>query len=103
MLSTNWSLIGDRVSYAPQAILVENENLFAPIFYAFPTIEGQGYIVEILLNGEDIFTTNKDSDGNEFFCELGCTLNIIIDFRANLQIISEITPWNVVFQYVVFD
>ena len=103
MISNHWSLMGETVSYAPQAIFVENGNLFAPIFYAFPTIEGKGFIIEILYNGEVIFTAERDLNGKEFGCEKGCTLNVIIDFRANLHIISEITPWNVVFQYVDFN
>ena len=45
----------------------------------------------------------EEAKGIMFNIEKGRTLNIIIDFRANLQIITEITPWNVVFQYVDFN
>ena len=96
-------IMGEKVNYAPLCSLNEDGNLLAPIFYAFPPEKGEGFVVDILYNGEVIYTVDSDSKGAMFSIEKGRTLNIIIDFRANLQIISEITPWNVVFQYVDFN
>lgn len=96
-------MIGEKVSYAPLCSLNESGNLLAPIFYAFPPEAGKGFLVDILYNGEVIYTADRDTKGIMFNIEKGRTLNIIIDFRANLQIITEITPWNVVFQYVDFN
>lgn len=103
MYDAEGSATGEMVIYAPFSTLSTEGILSTPLYYVFPTDPGIGYVIEILFNGEVIFTANKNSDGSSFLCEKGRTLNIIIDFRANLQIITEITPWNVVFQYVDFN
>lgn len=103
MYDAEGNVTGEKVSYVPQCIMQEDGSLSCPIFYLFPPETERGYVVDILYNGEVIYTADKNSDGSPFYCEKGRTLNIIIDFRANLQIITEITPWNVVFQYVDFD
>lgn len=94
------NLTGNPVSYSPQAAFQPNGNFFAPIFYTFPTAPGKSFVVDILFNGEVIFTADKDSEGNPFVPQLGRTLNIIIVLTAKLQIKSVVTPWNVVYQYV---
>lgn len=103
MYDSEGDATGEIVIYAPFCTLSEDGTLSTPLYYVFPTDIGKGYVVEILFNGEVIYTTDKNSDGSPFFCDKGRTLNIIIDFKANLQIITEITPWNVVFQYVDFN
>ena len=103
MYDAEGDVTGEIVIYAPTSTLSAEGTLSTPLYYVFPTDPGVGYVVDILFNGEVIFTADKNSDGTPFFCENGRTLNIIIDFRANLEIITEITPWNVVFQYVDFN
>lgn len=103
MYDSEGNMIGDKVTYEPKCTLLENGTLSCPIFYVFPLEPGKGYVIDILFNGEVIFTADSNSDGTPFYCEKGCTINIIIDFRANLHILTEITPWNVVFQYVDFN
>lgn len=103
MCNCHGSMIGEKVNYAPHCSINENGNLFAPIFYAFPPEETKGFEIDILYNGEVIYTADRDTKGVKFTIEKGRTLNIIIDFRASLQIMAEVTPWNVVFQYVDFN
>lgn len=93
-------LTGNSVSYLPTATFNDKGNFVAPIFRTFPTEPGKSFVVDILYNGEVIFTADKDSDGNPFVPEVGRTLNIIIVLTSKLQIISAVTPWNVVYQYV---
>ena len=58
-------------------------------------------MLDILFNGEVIYTATKGSDGKPFIPEAGRLLNIIIDFGATKPaIIVKVTPWNVVYQYV---
>lgn len=92
-------LVGDNVNYSPRASFYENGDFSAPIFYTFPT---EHFIVDIYYNGELIYTADKNSNGNPLVPEVGRTLNIIIDFRAEISIKSVITPWNVVYQYVEY-
>lgn len=94
-------LTGSLVSYSPQAKFQPNGDFFAPIFYTFPPESGKSFVVDILYNGEVIFTADKDSDGNPFVPQLGKTLNIIIVLSTKAQIKSIVTPWNVVYQYII--
>jgi len=97
----NGNLTGTTVNYIPVAQL-QDGTLTAPVFNTYPTGTGQSYTLEILFNGEVIFTANQDSDGKAFVPEVGRLLNIIIDFRAESSVMVVITPWGVVHQYVVF-
>jgi hypothetical protein len=92
-------LAGEHVNYSPRASFYQNGDFSAPIFYTFPT---EHFIVDIYYNGELIYTADKNSNGNPLVPEVGRTLNIIIDFRAEISIKSVITPWNVVYQYVEY-
>lgn len=94
------TLIGEPVNYAPRAAFTGNGNFTAPIFYTFPT---ENFEVDIYYNGELIHTCDKDSDGNPFVPQVGRTLNIIINLTSELNIITEVTPWNVVYQYVEYN
>lgn len=93
-------LIGSSIAYSPVSSFASNGDLSAPIFYTFPTESGKGYQIDILFNGKVIYTINHDSQGHQFVPVVGRTMNIIIDFRAELSVICVITPWNVVYQYV---
>ena len=96
------NLTGNPVSYSPPANFQGGGNFVTPIFYAFPPVPGKSFVVDILFNGEVIFTADKDSDGNPFVPQLGRTLNILIVLSAKLQVKSIVTPWNVVYQYVEY-
>ena len=93
------NLNGGVVSYIPQSSLSEG-NLKTPIFNTFPTENDQALIIEILYNGEVIYSADHGTDGKPFTPKLGQVLNIVLDFRAELDIKVVITPWNVVYQYV---
>ncbi len=98
----NGNLTGSKVNYKPDANMNSEGTLNAPIFRTFPTEGGTTYVLDILFNGEVIYTATKGSDGAAFIPEVGRLLNIIIDFRAtDPTIIVKITPWNVVYQYVI--
>lgn len=90
-------LTGNMVSYSPGASFYQNGDFHAPIFYTFPA---KNFMVDIYFNGELLCTVGKDADVNLFIPVIGRTLNIIIDFRAEISLNSIITPWNVVYQNV---
>lgn len=94
---------GEKVYCEPTANFNEKDHFIAPLFYMFPPADNITYVLDILFNGEVIFTADRDSDGKPFNTDLGRTLNIIIDFSAELNIMCVITPWNVVYQYVVYE
>jgi hypothetical protein len=96
----NGNLTGTAVNYIPVTQL-QDGTLTAPVFNTYPTGSGQSYTLEILFNGEVIYTANKGSDGKAFVPEVGRLLNIIIDFRGGVSVMVVITPWDVVHQYVV--
>ena len=98
----NGNLTGTRSFYSPPATFNKNGNFVAPIFYIFPAAFGKSIVVDILYNGEVIFTADRDSMGKPFNAEVGRTLNILIDFKATLSINVNVTPWNQVFQYVEY-
>ena len=89
------------MNYIPVSQLKDG-TLTAPVFKTYPNGTGQSFSLEILFNGEVIYSTNKGADGKAFVPEVGRLLNIIIDFRAEVSVMSVITPWGVVHQYVVF-
>ena len=93
-------LTGNPAKYSPQAAFRENGHFVAPLFYTFPAATGKSFVVDILFNGEVIFTADKDSDGNPFVPQVGRTLNILIELSAKLQVKCIVTPWNVVHQHV---
>ncbi|MDI9604203.1 MAG: FimB/Mfa2 family fimbrial subunit [Bacteroidota bacterium] len=95
------NLTGTAVNYIPVSQLKDG-TLTAPVFKTYPNGTGQSFSLEILFNGEVIYSTNKGADGKAFVPEVGRLLNIIIDFRAEVSVMSVITPWGVVHQYVVF-
>ncbi len=97
------NLSGDMVGYQPASTMDADGNLFTPIFHAFPTNEKKSYTLYILFNDEVIYTADKGSDGVSFVSGVGRLLNIIIDFRAGINIKSVVTPWNVVYQYVEYQ
>lgn len=94
---------GDKVYCEPRANFNDKDHFIAPLFYMFPPADGISYVLEILCDGELVFTVDRDSDGKPLNTDLGRTLNIIIDFSAELNIMCVITPWNVVYQYVVYE
>ena len=94
------NLTGNPANYSPQAVFNENGHFVTPLFYTFPAATGKSFVVDILFNGEVIFTADKDSDGNPFVPQVGRTLNILIELSAKLQVKCIVTPWNVVHQHV---
>lgn len=94
------NLSGEMVSYRPTATMDTEGNLLSSVSRTLPTTGNKPYTLYILFNGEEIYSTDKDSEGNLFIPKTGQLLNIIIDFRASVSIKSIITPWNQVFQYV---
>ena len=93
-------LFGDMVSYKPNSNLDSNGNMVSSLFRTFPTTDSKTYTLEILFNGEVIYTATKGSDGKPFVPEVGRVLNIYIDFTAQKNIQVVITQWNVVHQFV---
>src|SRR5690554_6137535 len=100
MYDQDGHLIGNPVSYAPSCGFATNGDLSTSIFYTFPPDAGQSVHVDILYNGNVIYTCDRDSEGHTFVPVVGRTMNIIIDFRAELSVLCAVTPWNVVYQYV---
>ena len=94
------NLTGDMVAYQPSVSMDEEGNLRAPIFHALPTTDGKSYTLEIYYNDTVIYSADKDSEGQPFVPQPGRLLNIIIDFRAQINVKMVVTPWNQVFQYV---
>lgn len=96
------NLTGAMVKYIPNATMNEKGVLQTPLFLTFPTEGGKSYVLDILFNGEVIYTAEKGTDGSPFVPEVGRLLNIIIDFGVgeDVTLIVKVTPWNVVYQYV---
>lgn len=97
------NLSGNEVSFAPEATMDSEGHLKAPLFRAFPPKSGEKYVLDILYNGEVIYTATESTDGTSFIPTVGRVLNIVLDFRGELSVKVVITPWNVVYQYVVIS
>lgn len=93
-------LTGNKVNYVPASAMTDG-TLTTPVFRTYPTENQQPFTLEILHDGEVIYTATMDSNGVPFIPQVGRMLNIIIDFRAEIQIFVEVTPWDVVYQYVI--
>lgn len=97
----NGNLVGPMVGYNPTATMDANGNMVAVPFRTFPTTGGKTYTLEILFNGEVIYSATQGTDGVKFVPETGRLLNIFIDFRAEVSIYVAISPWDVVHQFVI--
>lgn len=95
------NLTGAMVGYNPASSMDANGNLGAAPFRTFPTTGGKTYTLEILFNGEVIYTATQGTDGVKFVPETGKLLNIYLDFRAEVGVYVMITPWDVVHQFVI--
>src|SRR5690554_2582323 len=91
MYDQDGRLCGDQVSYLPSCAFASNGDLSTSIFYTFPPESGKGFQVDILYNGNVIYSCDCDSDGKTFIPTIGKTLNIIIDFRAELSVLCAVT------------
>ncbi len=89
---------GSEVMYIPLAKM-EDGTLSTSIFNTFPPT-GTTYTLEILFEGEVIYTATVGTDGVPFTPELGRMLNIIIDFGGTIDVKVVVTPWNQVYQFV---
>lgn len=98
----NGKLVGETDDYLPLAEMDKEGNLIAPIFNTFPTMEGESYTLDILFNGEVIYSVDKDGNGKPFVPEVGRLLNIIIDFKSTIiiNVTVVVTPWDEVYQQV---
>lgn len=92
---------GNKVYCQPEAAFNDQDHFIAPLFYMFPPADNKSYVLDIYYENEVIFTADKDNNGKPFNTDPGRTLNILIDFRGDLNIMCTITPWNVVHQYVI--
>lgn len=95
------NLTGAMVGYNPASNMDANGNLGAAPFRTFPTTGGKTYTLEILFNGEVIYSATQGTDGVKFVPEVGKLLNIYLDFRAEVGVYVMITPWDVVHQFVI--
>lgn len=100
-IDVDGNLTGPMVGYNPNAAMDSNGNLGASPFRTFPTTGGKTYTLEILFNGEVIYTATQGTDGVKFVPETGKLLNIYLDFRAEVGVYVMITPWDVVHQFVI--
>lgn len=96
----NGELFGNMVSYKPNSQLDSNGNMVASLFRTFPTTDNKTYTLEILFNGEVIYTATKGTDGKPFVPQVGRVLNIFLEFTSQISIQVMVTPWNVVHQFV---
>lgn len=93
-------LAGEKVYYVP-AVKMQDGTLTAPLFTVYPTADQTPFTLEILCDGEVIYSAKVDSNGKQFVPEVGRLLNIIVDFSGSLEVLAIITPWNEVYQYVI--
>ncbi len=93
-------LSGDRVNYLPASAMTDG-TLGTSVFRTYPTENQEPFTLEILHDGEVIYSADMNNAGVPFIPQVGRMLNIIIDFRAEIQIFVEVTPWDVVYQYVI--
>lgn len=99
---SNGELSGNMVNYKPAISAVGDNKLATSLFNTFPTAGNESYVLEIYKKGYLLYSFTQGSDGKEFIPVVGKTLNIVIDFWADLSIKVVVTPWGVIYQDVEY-
>lgn len=80
-------------SYSPAMTLAENKDFEVSMFRLFPTTNGSGLTIDIYHNGSLLKSITADGSGNPIVPVVGKTTNLLLNFKASVDVEVEITGW----------
>lgn len=87
--------VGDEALFKPNSEMNEKGELYASPFHIFPTSDARAIKIDIVRDGQVLFTATTDKEGKPLLAPIGRLLNVEIDFLEGEQ--AEITvsvfPW----------
>lgn len=89
-------LSGDKVGYVPASSFNEKKELIAHPINLLPSLAEDAIEIDVYHDGQLITTVKKDSQGRFLKTEKGKLLNVLVDFRLNVEVEVSVTPWGVV-------
>ena len=89
-------LIGEKVGYMPPSSFNKKKELIAPLFNMLPSHTGDGIAIDVYHDRQLITTIKKDSQGNPLRTQTGKVLNVLIDFKLQVNVEVSIPPWGTI-------
>lgn len=89
-------LSGDKVGYVPASSFNEKKELIAHPINLLPSLAEDAIEIDVYHDRQLITTVKKDSQGRFLKTEKGKLLNVLVDFRLNVEVEVSVTPWGVV-------
>lgn len=84
---------GDPASYALASDFVAGKDYTIPLFNILPTRGGSGLIIDIYQNGSLLRSINADSSNQPIIPVVGKTLNVLLNFKLDVNVQIAITGW----------
>lgn len=88
-------LTGDKVGYLPTASFNGKKEFVAPLFNLLPSHAEGNIEIDIYHQSTLITTVKNDSRGNPLRVLRGQVLNVLVDFKLQVNVEATITPWEV--------
>lgn len=89
-------LAGDKVGYMPASSFNDRKELIAQPINLLPSLAEDAIEIDVYHDGQLITTVKKDSQGRFLKTEKGKLLNVLVDFRLNVEVEVSTTPWGTV-------
>lgn len=89
-------LSGDKVGYVPASSFNNKKELIAHPINLLPSLAEDAIEIDVYHDRQLITTVKKDSQGRFLKTEKGKLLNVLVDFRLNVEVEVSVTPWGVV-------
>ena len=84
---------GPPASYSPAMTLAANKDFEVSMFRLFPTAEGNGLTIDIYHNRSLLKSITADGSGKPIVPIVGKTTNLLLNFKASVDVGVEITGW----------
>jgi hypothetical protein len=88
---------GEPASYAFSSRFEPGKDYTIPLFNLFPTLSGAGLAIDIYRNGSLLRSVSADSGNQPIIPVVGETLNVLLNFRLDIDVQIELTGWGVTY------
>lgn len=84
---------GEPASYAFSSPFEAGKDYIVAPFNLFPTTGGSGIAIDIYRDGNLLRSVSTDSDSHPIVPVVGKTLNVLLNFRLDVNVEIELTGW----------
>lgn len=86
-------LSGEKVGYVSASSFNDKKELIGHPTNLLPSLAEDAIEIDVYHDRQLITTVKKDSQGRSLKTEKGKLLNVLVDFRLNVEVEVSITPW----------